>query len=329
MTRAECVRELLNEYHARQAQNERELDMRIEEAARLDPEIARLREENRNLALDTIRRLLATTDEATRRAEADRMKQRGIFNNGEIRKRLKALDLPEDYLELKYRCDICRDTGYVGDAPSRFCECFEAGLTRMLHEGADMAGTDEQCFARFDLNVFPEEDGQREKMENIRLACEDYADRFPDTKFQNLVLTGKGGLGKTFLLNCIYERVVNRGFSAIRVTAFRMHEAMRRLYLSNSAEEREFLDLIETPLLLIDDLGTEQIMRNITVEYLFTLVNERMIAKRHTVIATNLSPAQLHERYGERVASRILDRNRSATMLFSGKDVRRYTTNHD
>ena len=322
MTRAECVRELLNEYQARRAQSERELDARVEEAARLDPEIARLREENRDLAFDTIRKLMTITDEAGRRSCAEQMKQRGMFNNGEIRRRLKAAGLPEDHLELKHRCELCRDTGYVGEAPSRFCACFEAELRRMLHEDGSMAGTDEQCFERFDETIFPEEGGQRAQMRNARRFCEEYADGFPDTKRLNLVLMGSGGLGKTFLLNCIYERAVSRGIPAVRVSAFRMFEAMRRQHFANSAEEREFAELVDAPLLLIDDLGTEPMMRNITVEYLFMLLNERMAGKRHTVIATNLSPLQLQETYGERVMSRIVDRSMSASIMLTGRDVR-------
>ena len=84
-----------------------------------------------------------------------------------------------------------------------------------------------------------------------------------------------------------------------------------------------FDQLLSVPLLLIDDLGSEPMMRNITVEYLFTLLNERMAARRHTVIATNLSPLQLQEIYGERVSSRLLDRTRCATMRLEGKDLRR------
>ena len=322
MTRADCVRQLLNEYQSRRALNERELSARIDEAARLDPEIARLRQENRELVSDSVRRMMTLTGEAERRACAEQMRQRGIFNNGEIRRRLAAAGLPEDHLELKYRCDICRDTGYVGDAPARFCDCFEAEIRRMIHEDGSMAGTDEQCFERFNAEIFPEENGQRAEMLGVRRACEDYANSFPETKYVNLMLTGSGGLGKTFLLNCIYERVVSRGFLAIRISAFRMFEAMRRQHFANSAEERTFSDLIEAPLLLIDDLGTEPMMNHITVEYLFTLLNERPAARRHTVIATNLSPMQLHARYGERVFSRVLNRNLGATIKLTGKDVR-------
>jgi len=64
-------------------------------------------------------------------------------------------------------------------------------------------------------------------------------------------------------------------------------------------------------------------MRNITVEYLFTLLNERMIARRHTVIATNLTLEEIREHYGTRVYSRLIDRSRWTHLQFNGKDLRR------
>lgn len=322
MTKADCIRELQAEYQALRAQNERDLDLRIAEAGRIDPEIARLREENAGLALSTMKRLMSLTDPDARREAAEQMKQRGIFNNHEIRRRLKAAGLPENHLDLQYRCEACRDTGYVGDAPSRFCECFEKRLRLKQYEDGSMAGVSEQNFDTFDASCIPEENGQREQLVMVRRACEDYADAFPRSRFLNILLTGAGGLGKTFLLNCIFERVIARGHSAVRITAFRMHEAMRRQHFANSPEDMEFDQLVAAPLLLIDDLGSEPMMRNITVEYLFTLLNERMAARRHTVIATNLNPIQLQERYGERVASRLLDRSRCATMMLKGKDLR-------
>ena len=323
MTRADCIRELLAEYGNRRARNELELDGRIAEAGAKDPEILRLREENTHLAFDTMKRIMATGDPESCRAMAEDMKRRGQFNNAEIRRRLRQLGLPEDYLELRYRCGICKDTGYVGDAPSRFCECFERALRVRQYEDGSMAGTDEQCFANFDLGRFPEEGGQRAQMKNLRRFCEEYADAFPNTVLPNLILCGGTGVGKTFLLNCIYERVVSRGQSAIRVTAFRMFEAMRRQHFSDGSSEMDFDQLLSVPLLLIDDLGSEPMMRNITVEYLFTLLNERIAARRHTVIATNLSEEDLRRVYGERVSSRLLDRSRCAVMKLEGKDLRR------
>ena len=157
-----------------------------------------------------------------------------------------------------------------------------------------MAGTDEQNFERFDLNRFPEEGGQRAQMALARRLCEEYADRFPETRYRNLLLTGAGGLGKTYLLNCIYARVCDRSLSAVRVTAFKLFESMRRQHMGDS--ESEFASLTEAPLLLIDDLGTEPLMNNVTVTQLFNLLNERQMSGRHTVLSTNLSMNELQER---------------------------------
>ena len=138
----------------------------------------------------------------------------------------------------------------------------------------------------------------------------------------NLLLYGPGGVGKTFLLNCVFARLLERGFSGVRITAYRMHETMRLKHIGAPEEAQGFEELIQTPILVIDDLGTEPMLRNITVEYLFTLLNERCAAGRATLIATNLSPAELKERYGERVASRLLDRSRCVTVRMAGADLR-------
>ena len=322
MTRAEHVKALLAEYAEQRAQDEREQQQRLEDAVARQPEIGRLRQENADLALGTMRRMLGEPDLASRKALAEETKARGREINARIRALLAEAGMAGDALELRYRCPVCKDTGYVGEAPARFCECFEMRLRLRQHEDGSMAGVREQSFERFDANVAPEADGQRDRLVKARNLCQHYADAFPDTDYRNQLLTGEGGLGKTFLLNCIFGRVTGRGFSAVRVTAFRMFEAMRRQHVGNDENYDGFSALIEVPLLLIDDLGTEPMMRNITLEYLFTLLNERIAAKRHTVIATNLTPPQLKERYGERVASRLLDRSICAPVQFKGKDLR-------
>ena len=322
MTRAEHIHALLEEYARQRSENEAELDRRIAEAEARDPEIARLRADSVRLMGDAVRALAGNASPEARAETARRMREQGRANNAEIRRRLKALGLPEDEFQLRVRCPLCRDTAYVGEAPSRFCSCFEARLRQRMTEDGSMADSKEQNFERFDLTRFPEEGGQRRRMQGARAFCEQYADSFPDTPIHNLVLTGKGGLGKTYLLNCIYARVTERGMSAVRVTAFRMHEAMRHHHYRPEESDDAFDALFQAPLLLIDDLGTEPMMKNISVEYLFLLLNERMNQNRHTVIATNLNHAQMLERYGERVTSRIEDRSRWTWLAFEGRDIR-------
>ena len=157
----------------------------------------------------------------------------------------------------------------------------------------------------------------------IRDLCLEYADGFPYTYKPNLLLTGEAGLGKTFLLSSIAERLEARGFSPVLISAYRLLEIMREKHFHMDAPGTDFESLLSCPILLIDDLGCEPMLKNITQEYLFVLINERIQKKKPTVIATNMTPAQLKERYGERIMSRICDTSVCDSVRLMGRDLRR------
>ena len=317
MTRAERVRALLDEYARQRYENEREQRAREREAFSRDPGLEELRARSIALAADSLRAAMREPDADKRRAIAGEMRDKGAFFNAETRRHLRALGLPEDYLEEHYRCPVCRDTGYVGDAPARFCACFERRLA-----AGEQSGQAAQTFEAFNAAFVPDGNGQRARLLEAKGLLEEFADRYPQARWRNIVLSGAGGLGKSFLLNCVYERVGSRGFPVTRVTAYRMFDAMRRRHVGDAEDADSFTALLETPLLLVDDLGTEPMMRNITVEYLFLLINERMEAGLSTMVTTNLNPAQIQERYGERVCSRLFDRASALAIRLEGKDLR-------
>ena len=80
--------------------------------------------------------------------------------------------------------------------------------------------------------------------------------------------------------------------------------------------------LLECDLLIIDDLGTEPIIKNITQENIYNILNERLLHGRAFIITTNLSPAGLIQKYDQRIASRILSKDTSVLIEFKGKDLR-------
>lgn len=326
MDRAEMIKALQAEYVQKQSKNRAEADARLREAEAKDPLIAQLRARSSVIALNALKQMTGNMDPARSREIAENMRREGLENNRRIRERLVAAGFGEDYLEERYECPKCRDTGYTDDIPARFCECFERALRLRMFEDGTMAGLDEQNFAGFSEELVrrantPED---AERILQARFMCGRFAEMYPGNDKPNILIYGKGGVGKTFLLNCMFARIIERGFSGIRITAYRMHEAMRKKHVGSFEDAQDYDELIETPLLMIDDLGTEPVMRNITVEYLFTLLNERCAARRHTVIATNLSPAELKERYGERVVSRLMDMSRSMLILMKGADLRRF-----
>ena len=73
-----------------------------------------------------------------------------------------------------------------------------------------------------------------------------------------------------------------------------MLEMLRNTYFGNDDSASELLD---AEVLMIDDLGSEPLMQNITVEQLFNLLNERQNRGLSTVISTNLEMPKFRERY--------------------------------
>jgi DNA replication protein DnaC len=103
------------------------------------------------------------------------------------------------------------------------------------------------------------------------------------------------------------------------ISAYNLLELVRKAYFSNEERAEE---LSEIDVLMIDDLGSEPLMQNVTVEQLFNLLNERLDKGLSTVISTNLTMEELQGRYTERIASRLRDKNNWKVITLEGKDIR-------
>ena len=82
------------------------------------------------------------------------------------------------------------------------------------------------------------------------------------------------------------------------------------------------LETTEDKVLIIDDLGVEPILNNITLNYFYTILNERMIANKSTIINSNLMPNEVLDRYGERIFSRIMNKKCGLVLEYKGEDRR-------
>lgn len=322
MTREEILLELQQEYSLRQEENLRIHDARVMEASAKDPEIAALLQKRHAMVIGSIRSRIINggkdssgTDIAALMADM----------NEKIRVLLVKSGFSADYLQPVYTCPVCQDTGYLYDPSRRMCDCLSRRLNQRLLEEAGLFG-DEQTFENFDLSLFsdtPEPSGTSQRsMANLCFGiCKEYAENFPDTKHLNLLLTGKSGLGKTYLLRSIAHAVAQRGIQTVYTSSYHFLEVARKAYMENSSAPMS--ELLLAPLVLIDDLGTEPLMQNVTVTQLFNLLNERDLKGLHTVISTNLTVTELKERYTERIASRLLDSSKWRRLSFIGEDIRK------
>jgi len=326
MTRTDVVRALKEEYARLRDENNRTREARVDEVIAADPGIEPLARGGAALFQRKARMLLAHPEQAEALARETRAQAEA--NDRALRARLKRLGYAEDYLDPIYRCPVCRDTGFVGESVREECACFRQRVVQRLFEAADASTGAAQTFETYDPSVFPDDekvDGvrtQRERSLAVRDMCRDYAESCPDARRPGLLLTGNTGLGKTFLLNCIQNRLISRGFVPIKVTGYRLFEAMHGAHFGEEDKRAEFRQMLDCDILLIDDLGAEPMMQNVTREYLFILLNERQIGRRHTAMASNLTAGNLMERYGERVLSRLFDTLNMQTAELRGRDLR-------
>lgn len=296
---------ILQVYNDRQLKDYRDQQARIRDAYQRIPELERLDDE---ISTESVLAAEALGHGNREPLKNLREKIRGIS----LRKKelLKANGLPEDYLELRYECSDCRDTGFMD---GKKCHCFRAMQMKLLYQQSNVDQIVKvQNFEHFDLSVFdnitpmPSAGGRtnREYMRGIRDDLMNWVRDF-DKNHGSMILMGNPGTGKTFLVNCISKAMMDSGYSVIYYTSSDFFESLSRT-MAGGDQAREINDaILNCDLLIIDDLGTE-LGNSFTTSKLFYVINQRMVFKKSVIISTNLTFRRMKDIYGDRIVSRIM-----------------------
>lgn len=225
---------------------------------------------------------------------------------------------PADYLSPVYDCPDCQDTGYID---GRKCHCFKQAVIDLLYEQSGIHDMlKEENFDTLSYSFHQGEDLAIFK-KNVN-TCKKFVKSFP-AGYDNLFFYGTVGTGKSFLSGCIARELIEEGYSVIYFSAAGLFETLSRsMFDYKNSDEFHSLheELYGCDLLIIDDLGTECI-NNVTASQFFSLLNERHLNKKATIISTNLFLEDIQNRYSERIFSRIIDNY--TICKFTGLDIRR------
>ncbi len=219
-----------------------------------------------------------------------------------------------DYTEEHFRCESCKDTGFIGNEP---CGCFKTAMTEMVFEESNLKDViDKENFNTFRLDLYSDDPEDYDKelkctpyknMTQVLFKAKLFAENFSEEK-RNLLIYGNTGLGKTFLTNCIASKALTNGHTVLYYTTFGLFDLLSKYsFKYEDFPKEEFVyreGLLTCELLIIDDLGTE-LTSSFTTTQLYSIINERLLNGLSTVISTNLTPAQIDGRYGERIFSRL------------------------
>ncbi|MEG2450150.1 MAG: ATP-binding protein [Clostridia bacterium] len=233
---------------------------------------------------------------------------------------LHAHGFDESMFVVAIECGKCHDTGVYN---GKLCECVWKEYISALKADCDLSARAPFTFADCKLDVVANET-QREELSALYDLLFAYANKYPNITKYNLVLSGGTGTGKTCLASAVANKMLDRGQSVQFLSAYEFNTTMLSCHTSQIAARDAILyKILNCDLLVIDDLGTEPMLRNVTVEYLLLALSERFISKHATLITTNLTFDRILEIYGERIYSRLADKRHSLCIELRGKDLRR------
>lgn len=270
--------------------------------------LAKLRKDDKWQQNETALRI-ATVERVMAKNESERSaackKQAQCYNRQLVL--LEKHKLTEDDLKPRFACRHCQDTGVIDGEP---CKCLQREVRQILSTESDVINKD-----------FTFANSTEKNKHNVSVYKR--AEKACEAPHENILFLGNTGLGKTYLLTACVNKCVELGKTALFTTAYGLNSSFLECHLADARTKQLITEsLVSVDVLAIDDFGTEQNYKNVTAEYLFVILNERLARRKQTFISTNLSLADLRDKYDERIFSRLLDKNVTFVAQLAGEDKR-------
>ncbi|MBE6599385.1 MAG: hypothetical protein E7638_08095, partial [Ruminococcaceae bacterium] len=164
---------------------------------------------------------------------------------------LLAFGYPEDYMDIRYHCPLCSDTGYVG---IDMCRCLKRELVLAAFEASGLSYLiKNQSFDTFSLEYYEGED--KALIESYVNTLKEFAANFKPKNGESWFFLGPTGLGKTHLSTAVAVELIKKGYDVVYESAQQImtdYETVR--FSSGYTADRDMPDLVrytEADLLII------------------------------------------------------------------------------
>jgi DNA replication protein DnaC len=237
---------------------------------------------------------------------------------------LKNHNIPLDYKEPTWDCEKCHDTGRIyRNNQYLVCSCAKNDLRKRKQKNGNLPQhLHSATFANANLNYY-EADlvtgsgmNYRENAQKIYSLASSFVQKYnSDAISQGLIIEGPIGSGKSYLLGCIANALIDRGIHFRYIVYSDLLQQIRSTYNQDSpeADEKQILNTVQQiPVLLIDDLGTEK-ATEFASSTLYQIIDHRYREEKPIILSTNYSIKNLKNRFpvmGERIFQRLLEMNK-------------------
>lgn len=313
MTKQEIIEQINEQYTKKRAAAQARAFACLQTALQ-NPIFEKLYYEKKNLELDIAKQEYAKQDCAS-------LKKAYKETEKKLQQFLKENHISAASFEPQYECSLCQDTGR---ANGKICSCYKQAVLKEMQKQC-LGNRTLQTFENFNAQIAKTQ-AQQQQLEKAKQYLQSLVEKYPKLPHKIWLFTGCTGVGKTFALECTASAFLKRGVDTCFYSSFQVNEKFLKYHTTFTAEKEQFMnDLLSPSVLMIDDLGTEPLLNNVTVNYLYVLLSERTAANKLTFVSTNLSPAHILERYGERVFSRLCSTQDAKLFKFNGDDLRLQT----
>lgn len=321
----DMIKQITLKYENKRDRNEKERKKRVKEVYSKMPAVKRIDEDIQKIGLDMSKAVIISPnkykdimEEAKESIEKLKMEKAFLLTESNIEL---------DYMDLRYDCSRCEDTGYLKN--NRRCSCLNQEMVSRAYKMSNIEHVlEKENFKNFNIDLFANQsfEGEvmtpRENMLDILGISEGFVNNFDDNNGDNLLFYGTTGLGKTYLCNCIAKALLDKNRIVIYQTAFTILDILENRRFGKGDKDLsnyQYNLLFDADLLIIDDLGTE-VSNTFTNAEIFNIVNTRLLRSKKTIISTNLTPKEISDTYTDRVFSRIFDKFNP--LKFYGNDLR-------
>ena len=229
----------------------------------------------------------------------------------QLNKMLQEKNLSLNDLQPSYYCSKCCDTGFVNGEQ---CLCVKEILNTL--NKSNFSNKSLHSFNDANMTIF-ENDTMPKLYKLLKAWCNN------QKNIKNILLQGGTGVGKTFLIECLATEFLKQGKYVVFSSAFEINNDFLKYHTTFDENKISFLEkYLDCDVLVIDDLGTEPIFKNITKEYFYLLFNQRMVDNKINILSTNLDLINIKERYGDRIFSRILSKQNGRAFNINHSDLR-------
>ena len=230
-----------------------------------------------------------------------------------LKTKLNELNLTFNSLIPKYTCPLCEDTGIY---QNKECSCINKIKSFYLLKKCGLNFVP-HTFKDCNFSIFDNPELIKNFYEKMKNWC------VQPTTIKNIVISGKSGVGKSFLLECMLSELIKEKQYVVYTTAFSLSQNLLKYHTTFDKIKEEIISpYLNCDVLIIDDLGSEPIFKNVTEEYLYLILNQRIFEHKSVIISTNLTLQEIQNRYGERIFSRIISKNFSKIFNIENSDLR-------